>query len=110
MSTIPAPQHESDKIPVRIDPALRDLVPQFLANRQRDIETLRQALDVENFTVAQTLGHRMKGDGGGYGFDAISEIGAVLESAAARHDRASIDRQIEKLADYMARVEITFEE
>ena len=110
MSAMPMPLHESDKIPVRIDPALRDLIPQFLANRQRDLATLRQALDGENFTMVQTLGHRMKGDGGGYGFDAISEIGAVLESAAARHDRASVGRQIEKLADYLARVEITFEE
>ncbi|GKS57668.1 histidine phosphotransfer domain-containing protein [Nitrospira sp.] len=108
MSTVPAP--ESGKIAVRIDPALQDLIPQFLANRQRDIATLRQASDSADFALVQTLGHRMKGDGGGYGFEGISDIGAVLEAAAARRDRACIARQIERLDDYIARLDITFEE
>lgn len=110
MSTAPAPQSESGKIPVRIDPALRELIPQFLANRQRDIETLRQTSHHADFAKVQLLGHRMKGDGGGFGFEGISEIGAVLEAAAIRRDHACIARQIERLADYVARVDITFEE
>ena len=110
MSAVPAPQPESGKFTVRVDPALRDLIPQFLTNRQRDVDTLRQASRSADFAKVQTLGHRMKGDGGGYGFEGISEIGAVLEAAAARRDHECIARQIEKLDDYIARVDITFDE
>ncbi len=110
MNSAPLPPNPSDKIRIRIDAALEALIPKFLANRQRDIDTLRRALGEGDFALVQTLGHRMKGDGGGYGFDGISEIGSVLESAAARRDRNSIDRQIGKLADYLARLEIAFEE
>ena len=102
------PPREPEKIFVRIDVALQDLIPQFLANRRRDIETLQQALAESNFTVAQTLGHRLKGDGGGYGFEGISEIGSLLEAAAARQDHAGIERQVVKLADYLTRLDITF--
>ncbi len=104
-----SPSHDSsDKIVVHIDAALADLIPNFLANRERDILTLRDALNQHNFQTIEILGHRLKGDGGGYGFEGISQIGAVLEAAAARRDADSIARQTTALADYLARLDITF--
>jgi hypothetical protein len=50
----------------------------------------------------------MKGDGGGYGFDGIGDIGAALELASARRDRDSVQRQLAKLADYLDRICITY--
>lgn len=105
--TLP-PQSPNPRIPVRIDAALEELIPTFLANRRRDVDTMRRAVADSDFAVLQTLGHRMKGDGGGYGFEGISEIGAILEGAAARKDRESILRQIDKLGDYLDRIEVVF--
>lgn len=95
-------------IPVQIDESLKDLIPGFLENRRKDIEKIRLALEQTDYSTIHTLGHRMKGDGGGYGFDSIGEIGAALELAAARRDRDSIQRQLEKLADYLDRICIVF--
>ena len=50
----------------------------------------------------------MKGDGGGYGFDAISVIGAALEQAAARADRDAIRRHTAELIDFLARVTVMY--
>lgn len=95
-------------ISVQIDESLKDLIPGFLENRKKDVEKIRLALEQADFSVIQTLGHRMKGDGGGYGFDGIGEIGAALELAAARRDCESIHRQLAKLADYLDRIHITY--
>jgi hypothetical protein len=50
----------------------------------------------------------MKGDGGGYGLDAISTIGAALEHAAAREDRSAIRRHTAELIDFLARVTVVY--
>jgi HPt (histidine-containing phosphotransfer) domain-containing protein len=96
------------KIFVTIDSDLAELVPGFLANRGKDLITLRTALEQEDFGIIRTLGHRMKGDGGGYGFNRISEIGAVLEQAANRRDKPAIDRQLRALSEYLAHVEVVY--
>ncbi|MBA2487390.1 MAG: Hpt domain-containing protein, partial [Nitrospira sp.] len=54
------------------------------------------------------LGHRMKGDGGGYGFDQISTIGHHLEEAAQIKDLVTLQRQQEYLRDFLARVTVVY--
>ena len=60
--------------------------PAFLANRGLDLEKLRAALQTEDFLTIQRIGHNCKGIGKGYGFAAISEIGARIEKAACGRD------------------------
>ena len=50
----------------------------------------------------------MKGDGGGYGFEAISTIGAALEQAAARQDRPSIKRLTAELEKFLGTVKVVY--
>ena len=95
----------SEKIIVYIDPDLEGLVPGFLNNRGKDVESIRDFLDKENFDAIRVLGHCMKGAGGGYGFDAITEIGDEIENAALGRDAAVIGEANARLADYLARVE-----
>jgi HPt (histidine-containing phosphotransfer) domain-containing protein len=96
------------KILVYIDPDLEDIVPGFLENRRKDAGTLETALQENDFTTVRLLGHRMKGDGGGYGFSAISTIGETLEQAAIREDRLAIKRQIAVLAEFLSQVDVVY--
>ena len=98
----------ADRVTVRIDRDFEDIVPGFLANRTKDIQTLRHALANKDFTTIRILGHRMNGDGGGYGFDQITEIGAAMELAAARQDHAAAEQHIAQLEDFLARVHIEY--
>ena len=91
-----------------IDQGLEEIVPGFLENRRRDVQTLEIALQENNLAQIHIIGHRMRGDGGGYGFDAISTIGAALEQAAAREDRDAIRRRIAELIDFLARVTVVY--
>ncbi len=98
----------TERVTVHIDRDFQDIVPIFLANRRKDVHTLRQALTNEDYSTIRMLGHRMSGDGGGYGFDRISEIGGAMELAASRHDHTAAERQIAQLEDFLTRVQVEY--
>jgi HPt (histidine-containing phosphotransfer) domain-containing protein len=95
-----------EKIIVKVDPEIADLVPGFLKNREKDIENMESCLGTQNFEEIERLGHSMKGSGAGYGFDGISEIGKFIEMVAKEKDIEKIKKGIEELRDYLSRVEI----
>ncbi len=97
-----------DQLTVEISRDLEGIVPIFLGNRKKDVLTLRDALVKRDFRTVQTLGHRMKGDGGGFGFDRITEIGATMERAAKLEDRITIEQHIVQLEDFLKRVTIVY--
>lgn len=88
----------------RPDPEIARLVPEFLANRQADVVTLRDLIDTGDFEKIRSLGHKMKGTGRGYGFPRISEIGRALESAGADSDTGRARAAADALEAYLERV------
>lgn len=88
---------------------LEAIVPGFLDNRRRDVQRLEAALEQQDLKTIELIGHRMNGDGGGYGFSAISAIGAALEQATARKDLAAIRRHTAELIDFLARVTVVYQ-
>ena len=100
----------SEAIVVHADKDLEDLIPEFLDNRRGDVVAIRGAVQASDYETIRVLGHSMKGSGGGYGFDDISAIGAALEQGAKRLDGQAIAAEIERLADYLERVAVVYEE
>jgi HPt (histidine-containing phosphotransfer) domain-containing protein len=100
---------EEEKIVVKVDPEIADLIPGFLNNRKKDIENMGSCLKVKDFEQIERLGHGMKGSGAGYGFYGISEIGKSIEIAAKEKNIEAIKKEIENLKDYLDRVEIVSE-
>jgi hypothetical protein len=95
-----------EPIIVKIDPDIEDLIPGFLANRKADVDKIRASIDTGNYADIRIIGHSMKGAGGGYGFDAITEIGDVIERAALASDDSVIKEQTSILEDYLSRLEL----
>lgn len=91
---------------VKVDPEIADMVPLFLENRARDLEELRQAMARGDAQALRSIGHTLLGVGGSYGFPAISELGARIESAAIGGGHGELARAVEELADYLARVRV----
>jgi CheY-like chemotaxis protein len=98
-------QEESDVVRID-DPEIAPLVPEFLENRRAEITWYREALQARDFARIQSSAHKMKGTGRGYGFSAISRIGAELELAAHQQDEARMAQLIDELEQYLARVTI----
>jgi len=98
-----------EKILVSVDSDLEDLIPGFLENRSKEIETLGNALEQEDFEALRSIGHSLKGVGGGYGFEKMSELGAEIEILAKDSDIQGIQQVIVRYTDYLQRVEVVFE-
>ncbi len=101
-------QNAENVITVHIDQGLEEIVPGFLENRRGDVQILKTALEQNDLAQIRIIGHRLKGDGGGYGFDTISMVGAGLEQAAAREDRNAIRRHTAELEEFLARVTVVY--
>ncbi|HLW71809.1 MAG TPA: Hpt domain-containing protein [Candidatus Binataceae bacterium] len=97
------------KLLVQVDPDLSDLMPGFLANKRADADKILAAAAAADYAALRGIGHKIKGEGGSFGFDRISEIGAEVEQAAIDQDLAEIRRCGENLAAYLEAVEIVFE-
>jgi HPt (histidine-containing phosphotransfer) domain-containing protein len=95
-------------ITVEIDMELMPVVPEYLANRQRECVLIEELLVAGRMDEIQSLGHRMKGSGGSYGFDEISEIGEVLELAAQGGEAQTIRSALSVLEKYLSRVKVVY--
>lgn len=94
------------KIVVPVDPDLIDLIPGFLHNKREDSAKIAELADKADYEALRGLGHKLKGEGGGYGLDTISAIGVALEGAAAARDLAAIHRCCSELLAYLDAIEI----
>src|SRR3954452_4826331 len=88
---------------------LEDLIPVFMSNRRKELDTLRLALASADFDQLRQLGHRMKGVGNSYGFERVSAIGKQIEDGARSGDRSALEASIAGYADYLAKVEVAYE-
>jgi len=100
---------QEEMIVAYVDTDLKQLIPGYLEERQNDIRKIEDAVKAQDYETVRMLGHTLKGSGGGYGFDPISEIGLELENAAQEENCEDIDKYINKLSDYIEHVEIVYE-
>jgi PAS domain S-box-containing protein len=96
------------RLVVRVDPDLSDLIPGFISHKRQDAVTIRIAADKSDYDAVIKIGHKLKGEGGSYGFDAISEIGTAIEQAAKNRNLAGVRRSVEELSTYLDSVEIIY--
>ena len=98
-----------ETILVRANPKLTDLIPGFLQNRRHDVIAMLAALDRGDFETVESLGHGMKGAGGSWGFQGITDVGAALEQAARSADTDASRKWVDELSRYLDRVEIVYD-
>jgi CheY-like chemotaxis protein/HPt (histidine-containing phosphotransfer) domain-containing protein len=94
---------------VHANPKFADLIPGFLQNRRQDVIAMLDGLDRGEFELVEHLGHGMKGAGGSWGFQAITDIGAALEQSAQSADADASRKWVDELSRYLDRVEVVFD-
>ena len=98
------------KFVVKVDMDLEDLIPGFLDNRRKDIETFRDLLGQNDADQIRALAHKIAGNAGGYGFDGLGEMGAKIETLAQNGDITEVPSIVEEMQDYLDNIEIEYEE
>lgn len=94
---------------VHVDASFEPLIPRFMANRKKEIVTMRQALTEQDFETVRSVAHGMKGVGGSYGFDKVTELAAMIEQAAKSADASSITQHLHTLESYLNNIQIAYD-
>ena len=94
---------------VHIDASFEPLIPKFMANRKKETVTMQRALEAQDFETIRTISHGIKGAGGSYGFDRVTEFGAAIERAAKAADADAIRRELPLLTAYLDRITEVYE-
>lgn len=94
---------------VKVAKDLEDLIPVFMKNRTKEVDSLRSALSASDFEQLRQLGHRMKGVGNSYGFAFVSTVGKRVEDAAKLSDTIALQACVDEYAEYLTRVKVVYE-
>ncbi len=97
-----------EKNKVEVDADLQDLIPQFLENRKKDLETLRGLVEKKDIEALAALAHKIKGSAAGYGFATLSQYAAQIEVAAKKNDFAPIPNLVTEMRSHFDNVEVLF--
>ena len=88
------------------DPAVRDLLPRYLARRRADAERIGELLAEQRFAEVRVLAHNMRGSGAAYGIEFVTEIGKTIEQAARRGEGEAIERAARDLHAFLDQTRI----
>jgi HPt (histidine-containing phosphotransfer) domain-containing protein len=99
---------EAERPVARVDSALEALIPRFLDRRRDDTDAIEALVDSGDFETIKSMAHSIKGSGGGYGFDPITDYGVEIEAAAREGDGPATILASRKLRAYIDSVQIVF--
>jgi HPt (histidine-containing phosphotransfer) domain-containing protein len=88
-------------------PAATKLLPRFLEHRERDVVSLRAAVEREDFETIARIGHNMRGNGQSYGFPDLGTIGECLEAAADAKSTVGVLEHLRSLVAWLAQATAT---
>ena len=69
----------------------------YVNHTSKELLSIMEDLESKSFDSLRTFGHNIKGSGGMYGFNEVTEIGAVIEAAAKDEDMALIKSNLKDL-------------
>jgi hypothetical protein len=95
-----------ERIRLEVEPALRELLPGFLANRRKDLELINRALHSGNLEAIRVVGHNIRCFSRVYGFEDLTALGEEIHQAAADRSTLRIAHAQTQLADYLSRIDL----
>jgi PAS domain S-box-containing protein len=105
----PASTQRGDGVDPRLQRSARriaELIPAYLVSCQNNVVAMREAVDLADYATVTTLAHNMRGSGGGFGFQAITDFGAELEQASGNVDFERVRHHLTELSGYLDSVAV----
>jgi hypothetical protein len=93
-------------VSLKVDPAVRELMPAFLSNRKRDLEALRAALQAGDLGAVREVGHNIRAFSRVYGIEELTALGEDIRAAADEGSSLRISHLQRKLADCIEQLEL----
>lgn len=97
-----------DKIEIQIDSMLKELIPQYLETRKKEIVKLKEFLQTNEIHELERLAHKMAGNSGSYGFHQMGKYAKELELLCQQTSQDGADDLIAKIEHYINHLEIKY--
>jgi signal transduction histidine kinase/DNA-binding response OmpR family regulator len=91
-----------------LDQDFAGFIPKFLEDVHESIRFMAEALGKNDYEFILKTSHRIKGAGGGYGLNPVSEFSRAIETAAREKNKTEIRKQLKKLTRYLQHIKITY--
>lgn len=98
-------EDQPDAAESRADRRLAERVPAYLQNCRQNVIAMRDALDRSDFGAVTIVGHNLRGSGGGFGFAAITDLGASIELASEGEDAGEVRTLLTDLSSHLDHAE-----
>jgi signal transduction histidine kinase/DNA-binding response OmpR family regulator len=95
---------------VKVDADLEDLMPDFLAEIEEDLDIMEKSLQEDNFETLHRLGHGLKGAAGNYELHDLADIFLTIEKAAKEQSEDAVMDNMIRVKDYLEQLEIEYVE
>ena len=69
----------------------------YINHTSKELVSIMEDFETKSFDSLRTFGHNIKGSGGMYGFNEVTEIGAVIETAAKEENMDLIKSNLDIL-------------
>jgi len=103
----PSPEAGGPNV-VCVDALIEELVPDFLRETAEQVERVKRLLEAGDYEAVRQEAHKLRGVGGSYGFDRITEYGDRLHRAAVKEDARSAARTLAELERYLEEVHVVY--
>ena len=73
----------------------------YINHTSKELEKIKTQLNLDSIDSIRTFGHNIKGSGGMYGFNEVTELGLLIENAAKEGNLDSIKSNLEVLEGFL---------
>tara|TARA_Y100000589_G_scaffold323341_1_gene357721 strand:+ start:2530 stop:2808 length:279 start_codon:yes stop_codon:yes gene_type:complete len=73
----------------------------YINHTSKELDKIKNQLNLASLDSIRTFGHNIKGSGGMYGFNEVTELGLLIETAAKEGNLDSIKSNLELLEDFL---------
>lgn len=81
------------------DPEFQELIRSYLDYLMDSLVTFKMNCVNRNYSEIRKFAHNLKGSGGGYGFDDLTQLGSDISSATKSEDAKKLDSLVKELED-----------
>lgn len=98
---------ENRKI-IYIDKSLEEIIPQYLENRKKEINQLKESLSKKDFDAISHIGHKLNGNAASFGLQYLGRVGEILEQEGKKKNTSEIKKQIQNMINYINSINIEY--
>ena len=105
--TMPLPEDRIFSELVQSDSSYAELVEEFVSGLDDQVHSMWRSLADGQFDTLKSLAYQLKGVGGDYGYQILTEVAASLEQRARHQELQACQTSLEELTSIVSRVAVT---